>query len=161
MVVLAQKGNKMSNFLLISFIICLLVVFIMVKQINKITSNIDAKQIQTKPPIYADFAAFIQNHIREIKNDIDHTKDTPYPKYKLQDTSQEEKALEFLADTIRQLVFFETPNSKRNNPKETEGKLFGVLSSLDDFFHKYIQNGENIADELREKFAKEFSRLKN
>ncbi len=153
----------MNNFLLICFLICLAVVFVMVKQINKITTKIDQKEIENsqRPSIYASFSAFIQENVREIKTHIDHTKQTPYPTYRLINEEDEEKSLEFLADTIRKLVFFETMNSKRKNPKEIERELFEVLNSLDDFLTKKIQNGEKIADELRKKFAERFDKLKN
>ncbi len=150
----------MSNTLLISVIICVGVVFIMINQINKLTSNIDAKLDVHQPSIYASFAAFIQEVIRNIKQDLDSSKDTPNAKYKLLEGKDEEKALEFLANLIRKLVFFETMNAKRKSAKEVESELFALLSSLDDFLHQDVQNGQNLADELRERFAKEFENLK-
>lgn len=149
----------MSNLLLIVFVVSVVVVLIMVKQINKITSNIDEKEARNQPSAYAKFAATIQENIRAIKADIDHSKDTPSPTYILKDNEDEEKSLEFLADTIRKLVFFETMNSKRRDSKDIENELFGVLSSLDEFINKYIQNGEELADKLRDKLSKDFSKI--
>ncbi len=152
----------MSNFLLISLIICLGVLIVMIKQINKITDQIDAKEEQKPSSIYGEFAAFVQEAIRAIKKDIDSSKETTSePLFVLKNSSQEEEALEFLADTIRKLVFFETLNSKKNNSKNTEKELFEILSGVDEFLHVHVRNGEKLADELRDKFAQEFERLKN
>lgn len=150
----------MSNLLLIVFIVSVAVILIMVKQINKITSNIDQKELSNEPSIYASFAATIQENIRLIKADIDHTKSTPSPTYILKDEKDEEKSLEFLADTIRKLVFFETMNSKKRDSKEVESELFGVLSSLDEFLQTYIENGEELSDKLRDSLSSEFAKLR-
>lgn len=151
----------MGNMILLTFIITIVVVIIMMKQIGKVTANIDTKSIENIPSIYASFASFIQEKIRAIKADIDHTKNTPSPLYILKDENSEEKNLEFLADNIRKLVFFETMNAKRKNPKEVEKELFNILSALDDFLNTYIQNGEKLADDLRDEFASEFQKMKN
>lgn len=149
----------MSNILLLTFIISVVVVIIMIKQINKVTQKIDIKSIENAPSIYAQFSAIIQEKIRAIKADIDHTKDTPNPTYMLLKNEDEDNSLEFLADNIRKLVFLETMNAKRKSPKEIEGELFRVLNSLDDFLNQKIQNGKELADSLRDEFAKKFDNL--
>lgn len=151
----------MGNMVLIAFIVAIVVIIIMVKQINRVTTAIDNTADEQTPSIYASFAAFIQEKIRAIKADIDHTKNTPNPTFILIDTHNEDKSLEFLADNIRKLVFFETMNAKRKNSKDIEKELFDILNSLDGFLHSYIQNGEQLADNLRDQFAKEFSKLQN
>ncbi len=157
----------MSNILLISAIICGAVVFVMINQINKVTQNIDENEgvhpldaQGEQSPIYARFASFIQDVIRSIKADLDSTKASPYPSYKLLDAQEEESSLEFLADHIRKLVFFESMGVKRKSSKQIESELFEILSSLDEFVKTKLQNGEKLSDELRDKFANEFEKLK-
>ncbi len=147
--------------LLITFIICIAVIIIMVKQIGKVTTKIDAKNMIDNSSVYAKFSAIIQEKIRAIKADIDHTKNTPYPTYVLKDEKDEEDSLEFLADNIRKLVFFETLNSKRKSQKEIEAELFGLLSNLDKFINEKIQNGEKLADELREDLSSKYEKLQS
>lgn len=149
----------MSNILLFTFIISMVVIVIMIKQINKVTQNIDNKSIQNQPSVYAKFSAIIQEQIRAIKADIDHTKDTPNPTYILINESEEESSLEFLADNIRKLVFFETLNAKRKNSKDIESELFGILNSLDEFLNTKIQNGDTLANNLREEFSQKYKNL--
>lgn len=133
----------------------------MIKQINTVTSKIDRQSITNESSVYSQFAGFIQEKIRTIKADIDSTKNTPSPSFTLIDKNDEEKGLEFLADTIRKLVFFETMNSKRRNQKEVEKELFQVLSNLETFLQERVENGEKLADTLREELFSEYNRLQN
>ncbi len=152
----------MSNMVLITFIVCVGVVIIMVKQINKITQKIDAKdEAGGVSSVYANFSAIIQEKIRAIKADIDHTKNTPSPTYVLKNQDDEDTSLEFLADNIRKLVFFETLNSKRKNPKDIESELFELLSNLDKFINEKMENGEELANSLRDELAEKYQSLQD
>lgn len=151
----------MSNIILFSFIVCVIVVIVMVKQINKITQNIDSQSIENNPNVYANFSAFIQEKVRAIKADIDHTKNVPNPTFILLHEEDEDSSLEFLADSIRKLVFLETMNAKRKSPKEVENELFKLLSSIDDFLTSKIKNGQELADNLRDEFSEQFNKLQN
>lgn len=59
----------------------------------------------------------------------------------------------------RTLVFFETMNAKRRSSQEIEGELFGLLSDLDNLITQNFQNGENLADALREELGDAYARL--
>lgn len=149
------------NSLLLAFIVSLVVIFIMIRQINSVTNKIDQKSITNEPSVYSQFAGFIQEKIRTIKADIDSTKDTPAPTFALKSEADEEKSLEFLADTIRKLVFFETMNSKRRNQKEVEKELFMVLNDMEEFLEQKIKNGEILADNLRDELFAHYKNLQN
>lgn len=149
------------NSLLLAFIVSLVVIFIMIRQINSVTNKIDQKSITNEPSVYSQFAGFIQEKIRTIKADIDSTKDTPAPTFALKSEADEEKSLEFLADTIRKLVFFETMNSKRRNQKEVEKELFMVLNDVEEFLEQKIKNGEILADNLRDELFAHYKNLQN
>lgn len=149
----------MSNTLLVVIVICIFVVIALVKQINQVTNKIDAKEDENAPSVYANFAAIIQEKLRMIKKDIDHTKNTPEPVYVLNDQNNEEKSLEFLANCIRQLVFFETMNSKRKSNKQIELELFEILNSIDEHIKANMHNGEKLANELKDELALKYSQL--
>lgn len=149
----------MSNTLLVVIVICIFVVIALVKQINQVTNKIDAKEDENAPSVYANFAAIIQEKLRMIKKDIDHTKNTPEPVYVLNDQNNEEKSLEFLANCIRQLVFFETINSKRKSNKQIELELFEILNSIDEHIKANMHSGEKLANELKDELALKYSQL--
>lgn len=133
-----------------AILVAMAVGFVMIKQIGKITQRLDVKGETSNTQIYATFAGIVQEKIREIKKDIDSSKQTPEPRYVLKASENEEKALEELSDMIRKLVFFETMGAKRDSKERVEGEMFGVLSTLDSFVSQAIENGEALADELRE-----------
>lgn len=147
--------------LLLAFIVSLVVIFIMVKQINSVTGKIDQQSITNEPSIYSNFAGYIQEKIRTIKTDIDSTKNRQAPTFLLINEADEEKSLEFLADTIRKLVFFETMNSRRKNQKEVEAELFEVLQNIEEFLQEKIQNGDQLAENLRDELFNYYTKLQN
>lgn len=147
------------NQLLFLALIVIAVVFIMLKQINKVTDNIDAKAAVPNNNKYPAFSALIQEAVRAIKADIDHTKSTPNPVYVLKYENAEEDSLEFLSDCIRKLVFFETINSQRTPSSEIEKGLFDVLNDIDNFLDEKIVNGEELSDKLRDELASKFQAL--
>lgn len=137
-----------------------LVTMIMIKQIKAVTNRLDSSSYATGE-IYSKFASLIQEIVREIKYEIDPEKEVKNPRFILTKESSADEALEKLSDMIRTLVFFETMNAKRKPPKEVEGDLFALLESLDNFLTTKIENGEVLADEIREKLSSAFSDLKN
>ncbi|MFV0481387.1 MAG: hypothetical protein ACK5LP_05330 [Campylobacteraceae bacterium] len=138
------------------------VAYFMFQQINKVTKKIDAEQeFVDKPKLFAAFSAVIQEKIRSIRLDIDTADKNPNPRFKLKDGVNISNALEKLSDMIRELVFFETMNGRNQNIQDTESKLFGILSEIDKFLQKDIEDGEKIADEVRDELFGEYDRLQN
>ncbi len=150
----------MNDLLIISFLISAAVVFIMMKQLDKVTKKIDEKSAKPSTNVYADFSAYIQETLRLIKSNINHEKETSNPKYILIDETFEEQSLEFLSDNIRKLVSYETISARTKPSHELEQGLFEILSSIDDFLVKCVKNGEELAEELRQDFANKFKELK-
>ncbi len=150
----------MNSLLLLSFIICATVVFVMIKQINMVTKNIDANPqlVEQNSSVYAEFSAYIQENLRLMRADIEHQRDEP--KYILKGGVDGDDSLEFLADNIRKLVAFESIGAKTKTPKQIEGELFSILSSIDEFLKSSVENGEELAEDLREDFANKFNELK-
>ena len=140
-------------------IFSLFVAFIMMKQIRRVTARIDSQSSQNGNVIYAKFAALVQNYVRVIKIDIDSSKESEHAIYRLKEDADEERALEFLSDLIRKLVFFETMNAKHRDPSSIEADLFGVLSELDVFIIKEIIDGDVLAERLRDDLFSAYENL--
>jgi len=146
-------------------VVVVLVAFVLIRQIQHVTNNIDQKGVKvfTKEKNnfekYSKFSVEIQNHIREIKSDIDSSKNKENPTYILLDKNKEEESIELLSDFLRKLVFFETLLAKNKASSEIESDLFEVLSKLDDFIRKNIKDGEILADSLRDKLYEVYHRM--
>ncbi len=138
-----------------------MVAFIMVRQINKVTTRIDSQPHTTSTAFerYAAFSSVIQDYIREIKSSLDSTKEHENRPFKLQDGKNEAEALEKLSDFIRTLVFFETKMAKQKSAKEIEAELFEVLNGLESFLQTFCVDGEHLAEALREKLLEAYETL--
>ncbi len=133
-----------------------LIAFIMMKQIGHITNNLDVQGDTDSFDKYAKFSVAIQNHIRAIKLDIDSTKQIENPRYILKNKELEEDLIEELSDFLRKLVFFETLLAKKKTSTEIESELFSVLSKLDEFIKQNCEDGERLAEELRENLLTQY-----
>ncbi len=144
-----------------------LVAFILIKQIMHITQKIDengdkpvfSPKDSTNFEKYSKFSVEIQNHIRKIREDIDSSKNSKNPTYILKDKSKEEESTELLSDFLRKLVFFETLLAKNKASDEIESELFEVLSKVDKFLRENIENGDQLADELRDNLYEVYQKL--
>lgn len=133
--------------------------FVLVKQIGKITGNLDSFADTGSYERYAKFSAIIQEHIREIKQSLDSSKTLVERPFKLIEGKDEEKALELLSNFIRKLVFFETMMAKKKSSKEIEADLFDLLSHLDAFLKEYCVEGESLSDALRETLLEAYKKI--
>ena len=136
-----------------------MIAFILMKQIKHITGNLDIQGDTNSFDKYSKFSVVIQNHIRAIKLDIDSTKQIENPRYILKDKELEEDLIEDLSDFLRKLVFFETLLAKSKTSSEIEGELFGILSQLDIFIKQNCEDGEVLADELRDNLMREYENV--
>ena len=138
-----------------------IVAFVMIRQIDKLTRKIDAKPRESENAYerYAQFSSVIQEHVRGIKNSLDSTKEQESRPFKLLPDKNEVEALEKLSDFIRKLVFFETMMAKQKSAKEIESELFEVLSGLESFLIEFCEDGENLAEALREKLLVAYESL--
>ena len=133
-----------------------MIAFILMKQIKHITGNLDIQGDTNSFDKYSKFSVAIQNHIRAIKLDIDSTKQIENPRYILKDEESEEDLIEDLSDFLRKLVFFETLLAKSKTSSEIEGELFGILSQLDTFIKQNCEDGEVLAEELRDNLLAQY-----
>ena len=133
-----------------------MIAFILMKQIKHITGNLDIQGDTNSFDKYSKFSVSIQNHIRSIKLDIDSTKEIKNPRYILKDEESQEDLIEDLSDFLRKLVFFETLLAKSKTSSEIEGELFEILSQLDTFIKQNCEDGEVLAEELRDNLLAQY-----
>ena len=136
-----------------------MVAFILAKQIGKITKKLDTFSNDVSFDRYAKFSSIIQDEVREIKQNIDSSKSIDERLYLLLEGKDEREALEILSDFIRKLVFFETMMAKQKSTKEIEADLFEVLNGLENFLIEFCEDGENLAEALREKLLEGYESL--
>lgn len=153
----------MTEILLPVLVVVAIVAFALNQQIRKITINLDENENSSKNlnKSYAVFAGVIQQKLREIKNDIDSSKEKENPTYKLNKLASEEKTLERISNLIRKLVFFETLNYKNKSKSKVENELFMILSEIDELVLNSLEDGENVSDELRNTLSSEFEKIQN
>jgi hypothetical protein len=133
------------------------ITFILMKQIKHVTKNLPEGTQESSDFIkYANFSVSVQNYIRIIKNDIDSTKEKDGAKFVLKESIDEKESIELLADFLRKLVFFETLLAKNKTSQEIESELFAILDSIDNFVREKCENGEELADELKEFLYNDF-----
>ncbi len=137
--------------------ISVVVAFILVKNIKNITEKMDMDALNPHSR-YASFSAHVQEYIRDIKREISK-KDKSDVIFALLKDKDEEKAQEKLSDFIRKLVFFETTMAKNRSKEQIENELTQVLFDLDAFVRENIENGELIADKMREDLESRFMKL--
>ncbi|MCF6172274.1 MAG: hypothetical protein L3J44_00550 [Campylobacteraceae bacterium] len=140
--------------------ISIVVAFILIKNIKKITEkmDIDASNPHTS---YASFSAHIQEYIRDMKKDLNKKENNNEVVFVLKEDKDLEKSQEKLSDFIRKLVFFETTMAQNKTKEQIENDLAQTLFDLDSFVRENIQNGELIADKMREDLQSRFEELRS
>ncbi len=151
-----EKVESMDQLIPVLFVTAF-ITFILVKQIKHITKNLpEDGATNNNFKKYANFSVSVQNYLRIIKNDIDNTKEKESPKFILKNSIDERESIELLSDFLRKLVFFETLLAKNKSAQEVESELFSILDSIDSFVREKCENGEELADELKEFLFNDF-----
>lgn len=141
-------------------LIIMAIVFIMYKNLEKVTSRIDNKE-DVSFELYSKYAVKIEEYLREIKNDIEKRTVMQNPKYSLKNEDKKEDISNAISDIIRKVAFFETVMAKRKGSEQIEEELFKILNSLDELIGDEFKNGKETADNLKEELFEEFNRLKS
>ncbi len=137
--------------------VSIVVAFVVIKNIKKITEKMDVDALNPHDK-YASFSAHIQEYIRDMKKEIEKD-DKSDVIFSLLDGIELKKAQEELSDFIRKLVFFETSMAKNRSKEQIENDLAQILFSLDSFVRKNIENGDLIADKMKEDLQARFEKL--
>lgn len=138
--------------------VSVMIAIIMLKNIKKVTDTIDTQALRNPVESYGNFSAHIQDYIRDIRVDINKTS-SDEAIFVLKDASKLDEAGEILSDFIRKLVFFETAMAKNRTKEELESELAQILIKLDQFVKDFIQNGDVIAERMREDLQARFEEL--
>ncbi len=130
------------------------VAYIVFRNIKKITDGLE-KEEEKVFEIYSTFAIKAEEYLREIKKNIENGT------FELKEGKSENEIKEKILEAIRELLFFETVGAKKLSKKEAEERLFNILSKIDQELEESLKNGEEIADNLREKLQKDYEKIKN
>ena len=132
----------------------------MYKQLQGVIGANERVEAEEQVDIYPKFATMILDLVRDMRKDIDPNKEVENAKFKLKDGVDADVALEKLSDIMRELLFFETMGARNQKSSEIEAKLFGTLSTLDDFVSENLQDGEEHADRIRDELGAKFNALR-
>ena len=136
----------MVNYTLI-FIVVAVVGFIVYMEIQKIVAKTDAYELSPNNDKYIKFCDAIDMQISNLKLE------------ELKNADEKDEFLNELANLSKELVFIQNMHSTNKNAKIWEEKLFVFLSKIDGVIEKYLQNSDEISDNLKEKLMSEFKKL--
>ena len=149
---MGTKGEKMFNIELM-LVVALMVGFIIYKEISKVTSNIDILEQNPDMSKYSKFCDFIDDEITSVKNSL------MLENIKLKNEGLKDEFLDKVSTLSKELVFLQNMSSSNKNAKDWEKRLFDFLNKFESLNDEYLQNSQNLNDEIREKLANKFRNL--
>ena len=133
--------------------------FLVYRNLSKITQTIDEKGSKSDFSSYANFSVKIQEHIRQVKKDLDDDLDSSEPKYIKNESCNTKEVTKSLNDLIRKASFYETVLSKSKSKEEIEQGFIEILTKLEEIIKNNCIDGETKAEELKEEFFKYYQQL--
>ena len=149
---MGTKGEKMFNIELM-LVVALVVGFIIYKEISKVTSNIDIHEQNPDMSKYSKFCDFIDDEITSVKNSL------MLENIKLKNEGLKDEFLDKVSTLSKELVFLQNMSSSNKNAKDWEKRLFDFLNKFESLNDEYLQNSQNLNDEIRERLADKFRNL--
>lgn len=146
------KGEKMFNVELM-LVVALVIGFIIYKEISKVTSNIDIHEQNPDISKYSKFCDFIDDEITSVKNSL------MLENIKLKNEGLKDEFLDKVSTLSKELVFLQNMSSSNKNAKDWEKRLFDFLNKFESLNDEYLQNSQNLNDEIRERLANKFRNL--
>ncbi len=146
------KGEKMFNVELM-LVVALVVGFIIYKEISKVTSNIDIHEQNPDMSKYSKFCDFIDDEITSVKNSL------MLENIKLKNEGLKDEFLDKVSTLSKELVFLQNMSSSNKNAKDWEKRLFDFLNKFESLNDEYLQNSQNLNDEIRQRLADKFRNL--
>lgn len=146
------KGEKMFNVELM-LVVALVVGFIIYKEISKVTSNIDISEQNPDMSKYSKFCDFIDDEITSVKNSL------MLENIKLKNESLKDEFLDKVSTLSKELVFLQNMSSSNKNANDWEKRLFDFLNKFESLNDEYLQNSQNLNDEIRQRLADKFRNL--
>ncbi len=133
--------------------------FLVYRNLSKITKSIDEKSNKGNFNSYADFSVKIQEHIRQVKKDLDDDLDSSDPKYIKNESCDTKNITKELNELIRKASFYETVLSKSQSKEEIESGFIDILTKLEEIVKNNCIDGEKKAEELKEEFFRYYQQL--
>lgn len=146
------KGEKMFNVELM-LVVALVVGFIIYKEISKVTSNIDIHEQNPDMSKYSKFCDFIDDEITSVKNSL------MLENIKLKNEGLKDEFLDKVSTLSKELVFLQNMSSSNKNANDWEKRLFDFLNKFESLNDEYLQNSQNLNDEIRQRLADKFRNL--
>jgi hypothetical protein len=146
------KGEKMFNVELM-LVVALVIGFIIYKEISKVTSNIDIHEQNPDMSKYSKFCDFIDDEITSVKNSL------MLENIKLKNEDLKDEFLDKVSTLSKELVFLQNMSSSNKNANDWEKRLFDFLNKFESLNDEYLQNSQNLNDEIRERLANKFRNL--
>ncbi|KAA6224641.1 MULTISPECIES: hypothetical protein [unclassified Campylobacter] len=142
----------MSLYLLISALAFLVLYF----GVKKVALIADEQEIASpiKVDIYPKFCDYIDEKIIDLRTKIEKEE------LKLINEDDKDIFLEKLGDLSRKLTFIQTMNLSKKNDNIWQSELFEFFQNLENLINEFIQNAEELNDNLRQEFANKFEELK-
>ena len=136
----------MVNYTLI-FVVVAFVAFIVYMEVKKMAAKAEFYELSPQNDKYIKFCDIIDMQISNLRlND-------------LKNEDEKDEFLSELANLSKELVFIQNMHSTNKNAKVWEEKLFNFLSKVDEVIAKYLQNSDEISDNLKDKLMSEFKKL--
>ncbi len=133
--------------------------FLVYRNLSKVTKRIDEKANRNDFNSYADFSVKIQEHIRQVKKDLDDDLDSSNPKYIKNESCNTKDVTKKLNDLIRKASFYETVLSKSKSKEEIEKGFIEILTQLEEVVKQNCIDGQEKAEQLKEEFFKYYQQL--
>ena len=146
------KGEKMFNVELM-LVVALVVGFIIYKEISKVTSNIDIHEQNPDMSKYSKFCDFIDDEITSVKNSL------MLENIKLKNEGLKDEFLDKVSTLSKELVFLQNMSSSNKNANDWEKRLFDFLNKFESLNDEYLENSQNLNDEIRQRLADKFRNL--
>ena len=136
----------MVNYTLI-FVVVAFVAFIVYMEVKRMAAKAEIYELSPQNDKYIKFCDIIDMQISNLRlND-------------LKNEDEKDEFLNELANLSKELVFIQNMHSTNKNAQIWEEKLFNFLSKIDGVIEKYLQNSDEISDNLKEKLMSEFKKL--
>ena len=136
----------MVNYTLI-FVVVTFVAFIVYMEVKRMAAKAEIYELTPTNDKYIKFCDIIDMQISNLRlND-------------LKNEDEKDEFLNELANLSKELVFIQNMHSTNKNAQIWEEKLFNFLSKIDGVIEKYLQNSDEISDNLKEKLMSEFKKL--
>ena len=136
----------MVNYTLI-FVVVAFVAFIVYMEVKKMAAKAEIYELSPQNDKYIKFCDIIDMQISNLRLN------------NLKNEDEKDEFLSELANLSKELVFIQNMHSTNKNAKVWEEKLFNFLSKVDEVIAKYLQNSDEISDNLKDKLMSEFKKL--